>query len=119
MSRKHKRIAVIMDASVLRNGKAAEAMRMTVGLTLRNPQVHLLLLDGIQALCREDPGGAPGEEFKRHFNAYLDLGCSVFVENGKGHGAHAHFSDSAMEVWSREEMIRFITQCEVVVILEG
>lgn len=119
MKARHKKIAVVMGGSASMNGKAAEAMRMTVGLTLRNPGVHLLLINGATKLLEgKDLQPDPGAAFSEHLNAYLDLGCPVAVEHTNGAAQKALLEGSGMEAWSRQELIQFITDSEVVILLE-
>ncbi len=118
MKAKQKKIAVLMGGAASTNGKATEAMRMTVGLTLRNPGVHLLLTDGGTKLMEgKDLQPGPGRTFLEHLYAYLDLGCPLMVEHTNGAAQKALLEGSGMEAWSRQEMIRFITDSDVVILL--
>lgn len=119
MKARHKKIAVLMGGSAATNGKATEAMRMTVGLTLRNPGVHLLLIDGgTKLLEARDLQSEPRAAFSEHLNAYLDLGCPVAVEHTNSTAQKALLEGSGMEALSRKEVIRFITDADVVILLE-
>jgi hypothetical protein len=120
MKANHKKIAVLMGGCGGANGKAAEAMRMTVGLTLRNPGVHLLLVDGGTKLLQgKDLTAGPESSFIQHFNAYLDMGCPVAVEDTNGGDQKILLEGSGMEAWERQELIRFITESDLAILLDG
>lgn len=120
MRQKHKKIAVLMSGSACANGKAAEAMRMSVGLTLRNPGVRLFLLDGgAKVLDVREPYPEQQALFMEHLNAYLDLGCPLMLEEING-GRPRHFLEgSGMEARSRKEILRDMTDSDLVILLDG
>lgn len=113
-----KKIAVLMDGSAFARGKAAEAMRMAVGLTLRNPGVQLILMDGgakILDTLELYPEAHP--PLAEHLNAYLDLGCPLVLEEKSGGRPRHLLEGSGMEAKSRREIIREITDSHLVILL--
>lgn len=119
MGTKQKKIAVLISGSAALNGKATEAMRMAVGLTLRNPGVRLFLLDeGTKFLETKDLSSGLQAAFVEHLNAFLDLGCPVVVEEKNGGSPKHLLENSGMEARSREDIIRFLTDSDVVILLE-
>lgn len=119
MQTKQKKIAVLISGSAAQNGKAAEAMRMAVGLTLRNPGVRLFFVDGgVRLLETKEMCPGPQAAFTEHLNAYLDLGCPVVVEELNGGRSKHLLEGSGMEARSREDVIRFLTDSDVVILLD-
>ncbi|MEJ5375918.1 MAG: hypothetical protein WHX93_05020 [bacterium] len=119
MKNKQKKIAVLLAGSSPANGKVTEAMRMAVGLTLRNPGVQLFLMHkGIKLLETREPCSDQQASFMEHLNAYLDLGCPVVVEQGVGGRSRHLMEGSGMEAMTRVEMISCITDSDVVILLD-
>jgi hypothetical protein len=118
MAREYKRIGVLVGESPIRSTRAKEAIRLSVGLTLRNPDVHLFLvgegLDGLQGGGEEQ---GQGPEFRKHLDAYLDMGCHLVLEGGAAASQRGLPGDLGAETWSREEIYGFLTQCDEAVIV--
>lgn len=120
MKTRQKKIVVLMDGSAFANGKAAEAMRMAVGLTLRNPGVHLFLMDGgARVLGAREPYREQQALFMEHLNAFLDLGCPLVLEETQGGRPKNLLEGSGMESRSKKEVIRDITDSDLVILLQG
>lgn len=112
-----KKIAVLINASPRQEDGTYETMRMTVGLTLRNPDVYLFLLSGaMEGLQHMDAPAGHESPFLAHLSAFLDLGCPVIVERGALPGAEGLAVKARAQMWSREEIILFVSQCQTVII---
>ncbi len=115
-----KKVAVLIAGSPHLDHMAHETVRMTVGLTLRNPDVYLFLLgratEGLQW-----PEDRTGHEppFGGHLSALLDLGCPVILEKEALQRNGDLPRDAQIQIWSREEIILFLSRCQAVVIYQG
>jgi sulfur relay (sulfurtransferase) DsrF/TusC family protein len=76
-----KRVAVIIDRSPLNTEKASEGLRMSVGQTLDQNQVTVLLLDaGAWAAVPMAPHLVQGGDLKKHIDTLILLKQRVWVE---------------------------------------
>jgi hypothetical protein len=115
---KGKMVSVIITASPFDNPKATEAMRMGVGLTLRIPLVHLILLgDGLDVLqCHNAEKGHDADIIK-HLTSFIELGLPVIVEKESMESRQGLLADWDLQIWSRDRITELITQCDGVVCL--
>lgn len=111
---------MLIDASPCQEDGTHETVRMTVGLTLRNPDVYLFLLSGAMEGLQQMNAPADHESaFRVHLSAFLDLGCPVIVEREALPGAEELAIKARAQIWSREEIILFVSQCQTVIVQQG
>jgi len=74
-------VLVVVDADPRASGRAVEALRMSVGLTLSDSRVRILLSGEAERLLRHEAGGFPD-----HLRAgeYLKTLATAGVEVGPG-----------------------------------
>ncbi len=76
-----KRLLVVLRHAPAHSERNAEALRVAVGLTIANPQVAVLLLDGAAALARAHAIREGGrQDIVKHWQALAELGVARFVE---------------------------------------
>lgn len=117
--KERKTIAVVICSHPLRGKKAVEAARMAVGLTLRNPEVHLFLLgqgtEWLAETSKEDPNHS---EFQKHLNALTDMGCPVIVEKESMHWDQDTCMGQGVESWELVRILEFLTHSHVTIVIE-
>jgi predicted peroxiredoxin len=113
-----KTVAVVIACSPWEDYRASEAMRMALGLTLRNPEVHLFLLErGVTDLERRQAEGVSGADFVRHLMSFLELGCPVIAEEEALNTVAGFALDDRIRIWRRDAIVRFVSRCQAVVLL--
>jgi sulfur relay (sulfurtransferase) DsrF/TusC family protein len=76
-----KTTTIIISQSPLKSLRAAEALRMGVGLTLCNDAVQVLFEgDGVYAFLQTEPGRIGMPEYSRHLETLRQLGHRIFTE---------------------------------------
>lgn len=76
-----KTTTVIISQSPLKTLRVAEALRMSVGLTLCNDAVQAVFIgDGVYALLATEPSHAGMPEYSRHIETLKQLGHKLFAE---------------------------------------
>lgn len=76
-----KTTTVIISQSPLKSLRVAEALRMSVGLTLCNDAVQVLFVDdGVYALLETDPEKVGMPDYSRHIETLKQLGHNLFSE---------------------------------------
>lgn len=114
----NKKISVLIQKSPYQDLKAVEAMRMSVGLTLRDIEVYLFFLeDGLDALIENYLERAEEEGFRKHLEMFIELGQTLVVETEsiEASGNLAIAFDPM--IWNRDTIISFVAQSDGVVIV--
>ena len=76
-----KTTTVIISQAPLASLRVFEALRMSVGLTLRDDAVQVLFIDdGVYALLHTEPGGVAMSEYTRHIETLKQLGHRICAE---------------------------------------
>ena len=111
-----KRIGVVIRNSPDVDLKVVEAMRMGVGLTLRDIEVYLFFLgDGLGALRERSANSTEQPVYLKHLETLVELGQNLVVENeSMGAGERLCGTWDPM-MWSRDAIFRFLTRCDGVI----
>ncbi len=115
--RERKRISVVINCHPSKGVKAVEAARMAVGLTLRNPQVHLFLVASGRKWLLEERQKKVHLEFRKHLDALLEMGCPVVVEKGKGPLEEKTLLKQGVELWELPAIVKFINDSHVAILI--
>jgi predicted peroxiredoxin len=116
--RERKRISVVIGSHPSKGKKAVEAARMAVGLTLRNPQVHLFLVGSGTKWLLEEAEEKAHLEFRKHLDALLEMGCPVVVERGKGASEETILWKEGVESWELPDIVKFVADSHVALLVE-
>lgn len=120
MEMNSKRICVLIGTSPFRSEKAAEAMRLSVGLTLRVPEVYLILVgDGLDALGAKGIEQDQEPSFKKHLECFTELGCPLVVEKEAMEARQGLHTDLGLDIWNRDDISSFLLECDGVIIVEN
>jgi len=117
-ARERKRISMVIASHPSKGNKAVEAARMAVGLTLRNPQVHLFLVGSGTKWLLEEAEDKAHVEFRKHLDALLEMGCLVVVERGKGTSEELILSKEGVESWELPDIVKFVADSHVAVLVQ-
>jgi len=106
-----KTTTVIISQTPLNTLRVAEALRMSVGLTLCDDAVQVLFIeDGVYALLQTEPGRVSMPEYSRHIKALGQLGHRIFAERES-------LAERGIECMNHEAQV--ITRAEVAALLLG
>jgi hypothetical protein len=114
----NKKISVLIQKSPYQDLKAVEAMRMSVGLTLRNIEVYLFFLeDGLDALIEDSLERAEEAGFRKHLEVFIELGQTLVVETESIEASGNLSMAFDPMIWNRDAIISFVAQSDGVVIV--
>lgn len=114
----NKKISVLIQKSPYQDLKAVEAMRMSVGLTLRDIEVYLFFLeDGLDALIEDYLERAEEEGFRKHLEMFIELGQTLVVETESIEASGNLSMAFDPMIWNRDTIISFVAQSDGVVIV--
>ncbi len=117
MTQSPRRIGVLVRANPAASLEAKEAIRLCVGLLLRNPDVHLFLSgESLKPFQSGEGQSDQAPEFLKHLSAFVEMGHTVVVEREALETLKGFASPLEFRVWSREEIIDFLTQCHELVL---
>ena len=114
-----KKIGLIIRKSPYTSLEAVEAMRMGVGLTIRNIEVYVFLLeDGLKALGKNGSEKKSDEMmFKKHLETLNELGQTIVAEGRPEKIDEEFYRKLNPDIWSRDRIFNFITRCDGVVVV--
>lgn len=114
----NKKISVLIQKSPYQDLMAVEAMRMSVGFTLRDIEVYLFFLeDGLDALIEDSLERAEEAGFRRHLEMFIELGQTLVVEAESIEASGNLSMAFDPMIWNRDAIISFVTQSDGVVIV--
>jgi len=106
-----KTTTVIISQTPLNTLRVAEALRMSVGLTMCDDAVQVLFIeDGVYALLQTEPGRVSMPEYSRHIETLGQLGHRIFAERES-------LAERGIECMNHEAQV--ITRAEVAALLLG
>ena len=114
-----KKIGLIIRKSPYTSLEAVEAMRMGVGLTIRNIEVYVFLLeDGLKALEKIGAEKKSAEFiFKKHLETLNELGQTLVAESRPEKIDEEFYRKLNPDIWSRDRIFNFIARCDGVVVV--
>jgi sulfur relay (sulfurtransferase) DsrF/TusC family protein len=111
-----KKFGILIRNSPYQNIKVVEAMRLGVGLTIRDIQVYLFFLeDGLIALREESIDSEDEPLFIKHLKTLVELGQTLVAESESKTKSENFYKALAPELWNRGNIFSFLTQCDGVV----
>lgn len=111
-----KKIAVIVRNLPLNTRRNAEALRMSVGLTLREDKVTVIFMDdGVYTATPQRPELVNIQPPKKEFEALSMLGCAVLADKPSLEMRRIKGLLASVKPAEREEIMRTITESDIVI----
>ena len=111
-----KTTSVIISLSPLKTLRVAEALRMSVGLTLCGDRVQVLFMaDGVYALLNTKPGKIGMPEYSRHIETLKQLNHRLFVEQEALDERTINEIRPEAEIVSRADLARLLLASDCVI----
>ncbi|MBI2875264.1 MAG: DsrE family protein [Candidatus Tectomicrobia bacterium] len=114
--REEKRISILIRKTPFNTARNSEALRMGLGLTLRDDRVQLLFVeDGVYSLIEAHPEliGSPG--LRRHLETLQELDCPLIAEKESLDQRRLNPPPPPIEVRSRQEVALLLAQSDIVI----
>ncbi len=111
-----KTTTVIISQSPLKTLRVAEALRMSVGLTLCGDAVQVLFVnDGVYTLLDTEPAKAGMPEYSRHIETLKELGHRLYAEHESLQERGLGPISNKAAIVTREETSRLIIASDCIV----
>lgn len=111
-----KKITVIVRNPPLNTRRNAEALRMGVGLTLRDDRVAVIFLDdGVYSATHLKPELAGFSPLDREFGALSMLKCKLLADKPSMQKRGVRKLIGDVKQAEREEIVRTITESDIVI----
>lgn len=111
-----KKIAVIVRNLPLNTRRNAEALRMSVGLTLREDKVTVIFMDdGVYSATHIKPELVNFAPLNKEFGALSMLKCSLFADKPSMQKREINKLIANVKPAEREEIVRTITESDIVI----
>ncbi|MFU8766917.1 MAG: DsrE family protein [Candidatus Methanoperedens sp.] len=111
-----KKITVIVRNLPLNTRRNSEALRMSVGLTLKNDKVTVIFMDdGVYSATHLEPGIVNSRSSDREFEALSMLGCSLLADKPSLDKRSVKNLRENVVPAAREEIVNTITESDIVI----
>ncbi len=111
-----KKIIVIVRNLPLNTRRNAEALRMSVGLTLREDKVTVVFMDdGVYIAAPIKPELINSQPPKKEFEALSMLKCAMLADNLSLEKRGITILNPGVKSVEREEVVRTITESDIVI----
>ena len=111
-----KKITVIVRNPPLNTRRNAEALRMSVGLTLREDKVTVVFMDeGVFTATRIKPELIDSQSLDREFGALSMLKCTLLADKPSMEKRKIKKLIENVKPAEREEIVRTITESDIVI----
>jgi sulfur relay (sulfurtransferase) DsrF/TusC family protein len=111
-----KTTTVIITQSPLGTVRVAEALRMSVGLTLCNDAVQVLFTDdGVYTLLDTSPGNVKMPAYARHLKTLEQLKQRLFADRESLHERGIETVAGSVAIVSRAEAVRMLLPSDCVI----
>ena len=111
-----KNIAVIVRNLPFNTRRNSEALRMSVGLTLRDDKVTVIFIDdGVYSATPAKPELVNIQSSKREFEALSMLKCTLLADKPSLEKRRINYLVSNVKQAERDEIVRTITGSDIVI----
>ncbi len=111
-----KKITVIVRNLPLNTRRNAEALRMSVGLTLRDDKVTVIFIDdGVYSAAPSKPELINFAPLDKEFGALSLLKCAMLADRASMQKRKIHSLHENIKPTEREEIVRTITESDIVI----
>jgi sulfur relay (sulfurtransferase) DsrF/TusC family protein len=113
-----KRVGVLIRRSPLKQVEAAEALRMALGLTLRDDDIYVFLVDdALEIFLKTDLQNSVREDVYRPIETLIELKQTVIMEKESVERSEDLDYPDAFESWARDKIMRFLAECDVTIVV--
>ena len=113
-----KRVGVLIQHSPLIESKAVEALRMAVGLILRDNDVYVLLVgEALEVFSQKASRGAPKGDVHRHLDTLIEFGQQIVAEKESIEGTEGLILPGHLQIWTREGILHFLSECDATIVV--
>jgi sulfur relay (sulfurtransferase) DsrF/TusC family protein len=111
-----KTTTVVISQSPLKMVRVAEALRMSVGLTLCDDAVRVVFVgDGVYTLLHTEPARVGMPEYSRHVRTLKDLGHEIYAERESLEERGLEKISFKPRIVSRSEVARLLLDSDAVI----
>jgi sulfur relay (sulfurtransferase) DsrF/TusC family protein len=111
-----KKITVIVRNLPLNTRRNAEALRMSVGLTLRDDKVSIIFIDdGVYSATQLKPEFIKFPNLKQEFGALSMLKCMMLADRPSLEKREVKDIQQNIKVAGRDEIVKTITEADIVI----
>jgi sulfur relay (sulfurtransferase) DsrF/TusC family protein len=111
-----KTISVLLRKVPFDTVRDVEALRMSLGLTLRDDRVQVLFLeDGVYTLLNTSPEAIGSPPLARHLETLLDLDCPLLVEKESLEERGLEHLVFPVKIMTRGEIAEILAQSHIVI----
>ena len=111
-----KKISVIVRNLPLNTRRNSEALRMSVGLTLREDKVTVIFMDdGVYSATPLKPDKVNSSSSDKEFEAFSMLGCSLLADKASLDSRNVKKLRENVVQAGREEIVNTITESDIVI----
>jgi sulfur relay (sulfurtransferase) DsrF/TusC family protein len=111
-----KKITVIVRNLPLNTRRNSEALRMSVGVTLRNDKVTVIFMDdGVYSATPLEPDKVNSRSSDKEFEALSMLGCSLLADKPSLDKRSVKSLRENVVAATREELVDRITESDIVI----
>lgn len=111
-----KKITIIVRNLPLNTRRNAEALRMSIGLTLREDEVKVIFMDnGVYTATPINPELIGFNSYEKEFEALSMLKCPMMVDKPSLKKRGIKHLRKEVKVVEREEIVKTITQSDIVI----
>ena len=98
--------------------EANEALRMALGLTLRDDDIYVFLVDdALEIFSRSDLQNRVHGDTSRHIETLIELKQTVIMEKESIESSDDLDYPDAFEPWTRDRINRFLAECDVTIVV--
>jgi hypothetical protein len=112
-------VVVVLRTPPIPGGRLEEGLRVTVGLTISNPRVSVLLLDEAVQIVLDDPSGQGStDQLAKHWSTLSELGVRILVDRERleGLGASPLTLGEHMGIVSLEDTAALLAAADAVLV---
>lgn len=111
-----KKITVIVRNLPLNTRRNAEALRMSVGLTLRDDKVTVIFMDdGVYSATPIKPELISFAPLDKEFEALSMMKCAMLADRASMQKRKIHSLRGNVKPTEREELVRTITESDILI----
>ncbi len=115
---KNDNFVIVIRKSPYHDLRAEEALRLGLGLTLRDIEVNVVFLgEGVEAFHKVSPQSPVPAPFRKHLETLAEIGQTLIVERGSLEAAGNLFETPVPLMWEKEAVLRLIAECGGAVIV--
>ncbi|MEE9611472.1 MAG: DsrE family protein [Desulfatiglandales bacterium] len=113
-----KKVGVLIRRSPLREAEAAEALRMAVGLTLRDNDMYVFFVDeALETFSQRDSHDIAPGDINRHIDTLIEFDQTIVMEKESMEDLGDFNPPDSLASWTRESIVRFLGECDFAIVV--